>query len=86
MSNLHPLYAAIQAAIDEHGWPDDCKHIGINCPALEPHRFSVTLGKFGDPANSFMGVSDTLTNAAAMAVEQQSLKPMRFVPSFVSAA
>jgi hypothetical protein len=79
----HPLYAAIDAAIAQHGWPDDAKHIGINCPALEPHRFSVTLGKFGDPANSFMGVSDTLANAAAMAHEQQSMKPLRFTPVVV---
>ena len=82
----HPLYEAIQAAIDEHGWPDDAKHIGLAHPGMGETRFSVTLGKFGDIVNVFMGVGASVTDAAAMAYEQQSFKPMRFTPVVVAGA
>lgn len=82
----HPLYAAIDTAIAEHGWPDGTKHIGIAHPGMGETRCSITLGTFGDIVNVFMGVGATVADAAAMAIEQQSLKPMRFTPSVVGVA
>ena len=88
VSNLHPLYAAIQAAIDEHGWPDHVKHIGLSCPAMAEFRYAVTLGTFGNPIDDVTSVAATVPDAARQAGIKagRRFEPLRFIPSFVKAA
>lgn len=62
----HPLFAAIDAAIVEHGWPEGCKHIGMETPLWTGSVIcAVVMGKPGDVANQLRGQGDTLGAALA---------------------
>lgn len=80
----HPLYQAIDAAIAEHGWPDDAKCIVVY-PALEM-PCSVTLGKFGRPNDDRTAMGATLAEAASKAASIGMTEVIRFLPNYVGKA
>lgn len=84
----HPLYNAIQAAIAEHGWPEQVKHIGLSCPGMGEYRFAVTLGTFGKPIDDVTSVGPTVLDAAEAAAIKSGhrFKPLRFTPVVVGGA
>lgn len=82
----HPLFTAIDAAIAEHGWPDDLAMISVcnpphGCRIITAH---VTLGEIvGEGAHR--GTSGTLTNALAAAQAEQAkyTAPITFAPAYL---
>ena len=84
----HPLYEAIQAAIDELGWPAGVKHIGLSCSAMAEYRYAVTLGTFGQPLEDVTSVGATVLDAAKAAAIKAvgNVEPMRFTPVMVAGA
>jgi hypothetical protein len=82
----HPLYQAIDAAILEHGWPDDLAMLSLTnpphgCRVISAH---VSLGEIAGEG-CYRGTAGTLTNAleAARAEQAKYVAPIKFAPEYL---
>lgn len=74
MTTLHPFLAAVQAAYDTHGLPDDLLNISVSdCRYTDKVRFSVSMGVARIYAQSTFGHGATLAAAYAECAAKEAV-------------